>query len=339
MGGLYNINMQNFLFNCSKCGAANRMGDSACRNCGLPFQYSCPACRQAVKGGDPVCKRCGNQLVWSAAAPVATKPKTTAPASQIKAGSPAEKRHNPWIGPLIGTILILVLVVGAALVLQRLNEKPASPAAINQTVQPPQQEYLTPDTHPPRIMNITVRNLNENSVEISWTTDEEATTQIMWHIRDGSTNISKRKDALVLQHQETLIDLKMNSAYYFKVISADRLNNEATSDEQYFVIGKEPGATRVEVQMHSMTIEEQPSGTRTLIRGVIINTGDYPVRNRDLQVFITINVPGKMGANEIQAQLDPSPEVLNSGNTCKFVAVVPPGTSPIYTIAVKVANP
>ena len=338
MRGLDNIYMQN-LFKCSQCGAANRIGDDSCRNCGLRFQYSCPSCGQPVKGGDPVCKRCGNHLLWPAATTGAAMHKTTRPAQQPSAGKPAEKRQNPWIWPLIGSIVILAVAVGAAFIPQRLNEKPAYPADINQSVQPSQQEYLTPDIRPPRIMNITVRNLNENSVEISWTTDEEATTQIMWHIRDGSANTSKRKDALVLQHQESLIDLKMNSAYYFQVISADRLNNEATSDEQYFVIGKEPGASRVEVQMHSMTIEEQPSGTRTLIRGVLVNTGDYPVRNRDLKVLISINVPGKIGDNEIQAQLDPSPDVLNPGNTCKFAAVVPAGTSPVYSIAVKVANP
>ena len=128
-----------------------------------------------------------------------------------------------------------------------------------------------------------MRNLNDNSVEITWTTDEESTTQVTWHTKDSSESSSKLKEALVAQHSEVLVNLKTNSTYYYKVKSADKFNNESTSEERSFGMGKEPGTARIEISMHNMTIEEQPKGTRTVIRGMVVNTGDLPVKIKDLR--------------------------------------------------------
>jgi hypothetical protein len=317
-------------FRCTKCGTNNRVGDPACRSCGMQFQYSCPNCGMPVKGGDPVCHRCGNTLAWPTDTARSQSPVKT------KVTKTEEKSGIGWALPLLGVLLVLGITAAGVYVLLKLNEKPAQPVIFDNKAQVTQPQYVTSDTQPPQISNITVRNMTDNAVEISWTTDEESTTQVIWHTKDSSTNLSKLKEALVLQHSEQVIGLKTNSTYYYQVRSADKFNNESTSEERSFGIGKESGTTKVDVLMHNMTIEEQPSGTRTLIRGQVVNTGDLPVKTKDLQVLVNINMPGRLGSGEIAASVDPAPEIINPGDTHKFVAVVPNGTSPVYTISVKI---
>jgi hypothetical protein len=48
-------------------------------------------------------------------------------------------------------------------------------------------------------------------------------------------------------------------------------------------------------------------------------------------------VPGKP-AGEVIASLDPSPAVINPGETHKFLALVPNGTDPGYTIMARIVN-
>jgi hypothetical protein len=334
--------MQN-IFRCTNCGANNRVGDQSCKNCGMQFQYSCPNCGMPVKGGDPACRQCGNTLQWapSTAGSQARAKPAAKPAADKTENKSDKKSGASWALPLLGMLFVLCIAAAGVYVWLKLNEKPAPPLTFDnkaQAVPQQQPQYITSDTQAPQISNITVRNLTDNSVEISWITDEESTTQVIWHTKDGSTNMSKLKEALLTQHSEVLVGLKNNSTYYYQVKSADKFNNESTSEERTFPIGKEPGTARIVVLMNTMTIEEQPSGTRTLIRGQVTNTGDLPVKTRDVQVLANINMPGRGGTGEIAASLDPAPEVINPGDAHKFVVVVPNGTSPVYTITVKINN-
>jgi len=319
-------------FKCTNCGTSNQVGDPACRSCGMQVQYSCPNCRLPIQGGDPVCHNCGNTLSWPSSLPDNESIEIS------KAGKEEKRSAGQWALTLTGVVLVIAIAAAGIYVVLNLNKTPVEPVIIPDKAQEIKQEYVTSDNQPPQIRNITVRNVTENSVVISWTTDEESTTQIFWHTNDDSTNASRLKEALVLQHSEELIGLKINSTYYFQVRSADNFNNESTSEEMSFDIGKEPVLPRVEVSMHTMTIEEQPSGKRTLIRGQIINTGDIPVKTKDIKVLVNIDVPGRSGSGEIRASLDPAPEIINPGDTHKFVAEVPNDTSPVYTIAVEIIS-
>lgn len=322
-------------FQCHRCGTNNQIGVPVCLKCGAVFQYSCPSCQSPIKSGDPVCYRCGYTLSWPSA--VASDKAPARPAKQNQ-----NKQQKKGDGSLslffVGMVLLLGIVAGGVYVFTQLNEKPAAPVIVDNKTTERKQDTVVLDNQPPLISNIKVQNITGNMVEITWTTDEESTSQVIWHILKGDTNLTPPKDALLLQHSVELTGLKTNSTYYYQVRSVDKFKNESTSDEMSFGIGEQPGITKVELGMHTMSIEEQPSGTRTYIRGQVINNGDLPVKLKDIQILININIPGKAGSGEILAALDPWPEAIEPGNTHKFVATVPNGTNPDYNIMLKINN-
>ncbi len=72
--------------------------------------------------------------------------------------------------------------------------------------------------------------------EIVWTTDNEATTQVLLGTAPQTYNISSIEDAaLVEKHLACLTSLASNTTYYFKVLSMDIDHNVALSDEYSFV--------------------------------------------------------------------------------------------------------
>mgnify|MGYP001565588876 CR=1 FL=1 len=92
----------------------------------------------------------------------------------------------------------------------------------------------SPDVTAPVLSAITVLNLSETSVQITWTTDEAATSEV----RYGETTDygSSSTDAtLVLSHAVTLSGLSDDTFYHFQVRSADATpNTSAYSEDSTF---------------------------------------------------------------------------------------------------------
>ncbi|MEI6185856.1 MAG: hypothetical protein WCP43_01495, partial [Dehalococcoidia bacterium] len=116
----------------------------------------------------------------------------------------------------------------------------------------------------------------------------------------------------------------------------------AISVEDSFDIGLSQGVAAVSVKGGSrkqgiLNIEEpQPGVFRTVIRGEVVNSGEVPVRARDIEVWIKITVAGKAGTSEVRAELDPTPDILNPLSETGFRAVVPNRTDPKYTVTSKI---
>lgn len=326
--------MQNF-FQCFKCGTQNRIGESACRKCGSIFKYACPSCKNPVAGDYPVCNNCGNVLTWG------TETSSNPVGEGKLSSSSGNKKGLSWLLPAIGLLLIIIIIISCIYVYITLNEKPLIAVSSNNVSQGQEQEqaYIVPDSKPPHISNIEVNNLNDNSVSITWNTDEESTTQVIWNMENSNTNTTPQKEALVLQHSVELTGLKTNAVYYYIVSSIDKFNNQASSDKYFFKIGDNEEMVKIDVVMHTMSIEDQPSGTRTLVRGQIINNGDSAVITKYIEVLINVSVSGQTGTEEIIASIDPSPEILKPHDTQNFIGIVPNNSSPLYTIEVKVNNP
>jgi hypothetical protein len=88
------------------------------------------------------------------------------------------------------------------------------------------------------------------------------------------------------------------------------------------------------------TEEPQPGVFRTVISGEVVNTGEVPLRNRDIEVWITITVGGKTGTSEVKAELYPVPDIINPGATLGFFAVVPNRTDPgDWVVTAKIVVP
>lgn len=98
--------------------------------------------------------------------------------------------------------------------------------------------YIDTDTTVPIISDIVSVPVS-NSATISWSTDENATSQVFYDIisrSDASKYDSKTAQSTVYtkNHNATLTTLSSSTKYYYRVVSIDANGNTATSDEKDF---------------------------------------------------------------------------------------------------------
>ena len=85
---------------------------------------------------------------------------------------------------------------------------------------------LVRDTSPPIIHKVSLLDITESGLIITWHTDEPATSQVT--VRNADASISTELDTtLVSDHSVDLNNLKPDTKYQFTVISKDKLGNEA----------------------------------------------------------------------------------------------------------------
>jgi len=86
---------------------------------------------------------------------------------------------------------------------------------------------LARDTTAPVIQSVSLSDIREASVVITWQTDEPATSQVTICSPDVC-NSTETDKTLVIKHSATLSNLKPNTTHRFTVISRDKRGNEAT---------------------------------------------------------------------------------------------------------------
>jgi len=84
------------------------------------------------------------------------------------------------------------------------------------------------DETPPTISGVSVSNITESSATITWLTDEAATSQVQYGKTETYGSSSTLDTNLTESHNVTLTGLSDNTTYYYKVISKDASDNEAT---------------------------------------------------------------------------------------------------------------
>jgi chitodextrinase len=96
----------------------------------------------------------------------------------------------------------------------------------------------SPDTTPPIISNVSVTNVTGTSVVISWTTDEPATSKVLYSrtdIHPLAFYPPVSDENLVTSHSISLSRLAADTTYHYWVKSKDASGNEATSQDDTFV--------------------------------------------------------------------------------------------------------
>lgn len=93
---------------------------------------------------------------------------------------------------------------------------------------------LIGDTTPPMITNIAVTPVGSSSVNVTWTTDEFATSVIDYGTEPGTYTNTISDAYYTKQHAVAMSSLLPNTTYYFLISSADQSGNVATSAEQSF---------------------------------------------------------------------------------------------------------
>lgn len=93
---------------------------------------------------------------------------------------------------------------------------------------------FTINPNPPVISSIVASNITTNSATISWTTNVPATSRIDYGQTRSRGTLTAVDVSLVTSHSMTLTGLTQNHIYHYAVISANSLNQSATSTDCTF---------------------------------------------------------------------------------------------------------
>ena len=99
--------------------------------------------------------------------------------------------------------------------------------------------FKTLDTIPPKINNVSYRNLTENSAIIIWETDELSNSLVKYGL-NKTYGFEKLDIEIVTLHSIILTDLMSNTTYYFCAVSNDENENSNQSKDYTFTTKQKP---------------------------------------------------------------------------------------------------
>ncbi|MCL6105817.1 MAG: DNRLRE domain-containing protein [Actinobacteria bacterium] len=94
------------------------------------------------------------------------------------------------------------------------------------------------DVTPPRIGEVQAKNIHQTSADISWSTDENASSQVCYGTTTSYGACTAVDPASVNQHLVSLTGLSGDTDYHYQVISVDQAGNTAKSGDYVFHTAK-----------------------------------------------------------------------------------------------------
>ncbi len=133
---------------------------------------------------------------------------------------------------------------------------PPSPPS-TATTTPAPTPAPTADTTVPVISNIQATTITAISAVITWTTNEPATSQVIYDPTTSYFSSTAIDFNLVTSHRVTLTGLTPSTLYHYAVNSQDAANNRATSGDHTFTTTL-PGPTNIQAVTNSSGQEQPP---------------------------------------------------------------------------------
>ena len=93
------------------------------------------------------------------------------------------------------------------------------------------------DVNPPTISSLTITDVSQTSVKITWTTDEAATSVVNYGTT-ASYGSTKSDSTLVTSHSVEVTGLSSNTTYHYSIQSADADGNSTETNDNTFVSSK-----------------------------------------------------------------------------------------------------
>lgn len=92
----------------------------------------------------------------------------------------------------------------------------------------------SPDVTPPTVSAVSSGTPSSSTATVTWTTDEPATSQVLYGTSTAYGSATSLDSALVTSHSQQLTGLVASTTYHFAVRSADQAGNLATSPDATF---------------------------------------------------------------------------------------------------------
>ena len=99
------------------------------------------------------------------------------------------------------------------------------------------------DTTPPVISNISVASIISNSAIINWTTNEPATSQVLYGLTTNYSSQTSQDSNLVTSHSVFLSGLSPATLYHFQAVSKDAAGNTSAPGDSTFTTTTLPADT------------------------------------------------------------------------------------------------
>jgi hypothetical protein len=96
----------------------------------------------------------------------------------------------------------------------------------------------SPDTTPPSISAVASSNITSSGATITWTTNENADTQVEYGLTNSYGSSTTLNSAMALSHSQGLAGLSANTLYHYRVMSKDAAGNLAASGDYTFTTAK-----------------------------------------------------------------------------------------------------
>jgi peroxiredoxin len=130
------------------------------------------------------------------------------------------------------------------------------------------------DIEPPQVTSVAVSSITEESVVITWVTNEPATTQVVVSVPEGFPS-PKADLALLRNHSVTLNGLKPVAAYQFKIVARDGSGNEtilADKSQAFTTLASIPIGTEIGKRAPDFTVQTLDGKTMTLsdLKGKVV---------------------------------------------------------------------
>ena len=136
----------------------------------------------------------------------------------------------------MGLVCLAAITGGAIFAVSSFScgKSPAAPPI--QT--PPTEEPESKDITAPVITGVSTRAIGKTGAIITWTTDENATSQVAYGLTTADSSATIPDMNLVTSHTITLSGLTAGTTYNFKVKSKDASGNESVSEDYTLVTSK-----------------------------------------------------------------------------------------------------
>ena len=135
---------------------------------------------------------------------------------------------------------------------------------------PPASLEFTIDTSPPQITAIGLVSSEDDTVVVSWTTDDPSTSFVEF----GVTNTygeSTPPAGPAAAHSVELVDLSPGQTYHFRVRATDAVGNESLSEDRTFVVTAD---SRVEVRDLDVPTTTAAPGDDVTVTATVSNIGN-----------------------------------------------------------------